>query len=63
MSIASHLAELQRKHAEHDGLLSKLLLCPSADSLELGELKRRKLALKDRMEALRNRLSDAVPAE
>jgi hypothetical protein len=53
MSLASHLAELQRKHGEIERELDQALAHPSVDDLELVLLKRRKLALKDQMEKLR----------
>jgi hypothetical protein len=53
MSLASHLAELQRKHGELERELDEALAHPSIDDLEIAMLKRRKLALKDEMEKLK----------
>lgn len=53
MSLASHLAELQRRHGELERELDEALMHPSSDDLEIATLKRRKLALKDEMEKLR----------
>ncbi|MBX3532131.1 MAG: DUF465 domain-containing protein [Rhizobiaceae bacterium] len=53
MSLASHLAELQRKHGEIERELDEAMTHPSTDDLEIVSLKRRKLALKDQMEKLR----------
>ncbi|TKT75423.1 DUF465 domain-containing protein [Aquamicrobium sp. LC103] len=53
MSLASHLAELQRKHGDIEREIDEVSAHPSADSLEIARLKRRKLALKDEMEKLR----------
>ena len=53
MSLASHLAELQRKHGEIERELDEAMAHPSTDDLEIVTLKRRKLALKDQMEKLR----------
>lgn len=53
MSLASHLAELQRKHGELERELDEALTHPSMDALDIVTLKRRKLALKDEMEKLR----------
>jgi len=53
MSLASHLAELQRKHGELERELDEALAHPSIDDLEIATLKRRKLAIKDEMEKLR----------
>ncbi len=53
MSLASHLAELQRKHGEIERELDQAMAHPSTDTLEIVTLKRRKLAIKDEMEKLR----------
>ncbi|WP_309082628.1 DUF465 domain-containing protein [Chelativorans sp.] len=53
MSLETHLAELQRKHGELEREISNALTHPSIDALEIAQLKRRKLALKDEMERLR----------
>ena len=52
MSLASHLAELQRKHGDLDRQLDEAMSHPSADDLEIARLKRRKLAIKDQIERL-----------
>ena len=54
MSLASHLAELQRKHGDIEREIDEALTHPSVDDLEIASLKRRKLALKDEMEKLRS---------
>ncbi len=54
MTIASHLAELQRRHAALDGEIRKALAHPATDSLTVAELKRRKLILKDEIKRLSN---------
>lgn len=53
MSLESHLAELKRKHGELERRIDDALLHPSVDNLDIAELKRRKLALKDEMEKLK----------
>lgn len=53
MSLASHLAELRRKHGELERELDEALAHPSIDDLEIVTLKRRKLAIKDEIEKLR----------
>ena len=53
MSLASHLAELQRKHGEIERELDEAKAHPSVDDLELVTLKRRKLAIKDAMSKLK----------
>ncbi|MBE0692979.1 MAG: DUF465 domain-containing protein [Aquamicrobium sp.] len=52
MSLASHLAELQRKHGEIDRQIDEAMSHPSSDDLEIAKLKRRKLAIKDEIERL-----------
>ena len=53
MPLASHLAELQRKHGELEREIDQALTHPSTDNLDIATLKRRKLALKDEMEKLK----------
>lgn len=54
MSLASHLAELKRKHGDIEREIDEASNHPSYDTLELAQLKRRKLALKDEIEKLRS---------
>jgi hypothetical protein len=53
MTIASHLVELQRRHAALDGEIRRAVAQPAADSLRVAELKRKKLVLKDEINRLR----------
>lgn len=53
MSLASHLDELKRRHTDIERELDEALLHPSVDDLEIAQLKRRKLAIKDEMEKLK----------
>lgn len=53
MSLASHLEELQRRHGDIEREIDEAMLHPSVDDLEIVQLKRRKLAIKDEMEKLR----------
>jgi hypothetical protein len=53
MSLANHLEELQRKHGDIERQLDEALTHPSVDDLEISNLKRRKLAIKDEMEKIR----------
>jgi hypothetical protein len=53
MSLASHLEELQRKHGDIEREIDEALAHPSVDDLEIVNLKRRKLAIKDEIEKLR----------
>lgn len=54
MSIESHLAELQRRHAALEAEIRDALAHPSMDSLEIADMKRRKLLLKDEISRLRS---------
>ncbi|MBV5263582.1 YdcH family protein [Pinisolibacter aquiterrae] len=53
MSIESHLAELERRHAALETKIKEATTHPSSDSLEIAEMKRRKLQLKDEINRLR----------
>jgi hypothetical protein len=54
MSMQSHLAELERRHAAIERKIEDALLHPSTDSLELADMKRKKLMIKDKIERIRN---------
>ncbi|WP_028033793.1 YdcH family protein [Chelativorans sp. J32] len=54
MSLETHLAELQRKHVDLQREIDDAMTHPSVDPLEIAKLKRRKLAIKDEMERLRD---------
>lgn len=49
----SRMKALENRHAGEDAVLNELSRHPSADSLEIGEVKRRKLSLRDAMERTR----------
>ena len=53
MSLASHLDELQKKHSDIERKIDAAMQHPSMDDLEIVDLKRRKLAIKDAIEKLR----------
>ena len=53
MAIQAHLVELERKHKVLEHELHEALLHPSTDDLQIAELKRRKLMVKDEIERLR----------
>lgn len=52
MAIDSHLQELVRKHGDIDRKIEEAMTHPSVDDLEISELKRRKLMLKDEIARL-----------
>lgn len=54
MSMQSHLAELEKKHRAISDRISDCQAHPAVDDLEVVELKRRKLLLKDEIERLRH---------
>ena len=47
MSLATHIAELERKHGDIERQIDEAMTHPSIDPLEIATLKRRKLAIKD----------------
>lgn len=53
MSIESHLAELERRHAALETKIKEAMAHPSSDSLAIADMKRRKLQLKDEISRLR----------
>jgi len=53
MSTESHLSELERRHADLERQLAEARNHPSADPLELTDLKRRKLHVKDEIARLK----------
>ena len=60
MAIQAHLVELERKHKILESELHEALLHLSTDDLEIVELKRRKLMVKDQIERLRNTAEETV---
>jgi hypothetical protein len=53
MAIEAHLMELEKKHEALEQEISEVLTHPSADDLQIVELKRRKLHVKDEIVRLR----------
>ena len=60
MAIQAHLVELERKHKLLENELHEALLHLSIDDLEIVELKRRKLMVKDQIERLRHTAGETV---
>ncbi len=54
MSTESHLDELERRHADLERQIGEAMSHPSADPLELTDLKRRKLRVKDEIARLKS---------
>lgn len=53
MSLDARLSKLKERHASLEEQISTAARHPSIDSLELSEMKRRKLVLKQEIERLR----------
>jgi hypothetical protein len=53
MAIQSHLAELERRHQALETEITEAMTHPSTDDLEIAQLKRKKLYVKDEIERLR----------
>jgi hypothetical protein len=53
MSMQSHLAELEKRHRMLEDEINEMLSHPAADDLQVLELKRRKLQVKDEIARLR----------
>ena len=52
MSIQAHLAELERRHRALEAEITEARSHPSVDALQIVELKRRKLLVKDEIARL-----------
>lgn len=59
MSKAAHLAELERRHRALEAELVEARAHPSIDDLQIVELKRRKLLVKDKIARLQTLGRDA----
>ena len=57
MSMQSHLAQLEQHHATLEDQIQQAQKHLSIDDLELAELKRRKLSLKDEIARLKQQTS------
>lgn len=53
MNLASRLQELQRKHEALSKQVETVQRSPGADDLEIGELKKQKLRLKEEIERIK----------
>jgi len=54
MTMESHLAELERRHQALEKELEDAMAHPGTDQLELTDIKRRKLQLKDEIARLKS---------
>lgn len=57
MSQQTHLVELEKKHQALENALEDAMAHPSVSDLEVADMKRRKLHLKDEIERLRAEIS------
>ncbi|MEM6667436.1 MAG: DUF465 domain-containing protein [Pseudomonadota bacterium] len=53
MDASAHLDVLAAKHRDLDHAIAQAVASPASNDLEIAELKRRKLRLKEKIEALR----------
>jgi hypothetical protein len=53
MAIESHLAELEKRHHALEQEIAEALTHPSIDDLQIAELKRKKLHVKDEIARLK----------
>jgi len=53
MTVASHIAELERRHTVLEKEIETSRLSPASDPLKTAALKRKKLKLRDEIEKLR----------
>jgi hypothetical protein len=53
MAIESHLAELEKRHHALEQEIAEALTHPSIDDLQIAELKRKKLHVKDEIARIR----------
>jgi len=53
MAIESHLAELERRHQALEQEIIEAMTHPSTDDLEIAQLKRKKLHVKDEIAKLK----------
>jgi len=54
MAIETHIEQLEAKHKQLESELGQLLNHPSTTDLEIADMKRQKLHLKDRIFQVRN---------
>ena len=54
MALESHVAELERRHQALEKAIEDALNHPGTDNLELADLKKRKLHLKDEISRLKD---------
>jgi hypothetical protein len=61
MSLQTHLVELEKKHRALEVALEDALAHPSSSDVELADMKRKKLQLKDEIARLKASMGQASP--
>ena len=61
MSLQTHLVELEKKHKALENALASASAHPSVSDVELAEMKRKKLHLKDEITKLKASLPKSSP--
>ena len=61
-ALQARIAELRQEHEDLDAAVAALEVQPRPDQLRIARLKRRKLALRDQIVALENRLTPDIIA-
>jgi len=54
MAIETHIQQLEEKHKQLESDLGRMLAQPAVDNVEIADVKRQKLHLKDRITLLRS---------
>ncbi len=60
--LQARIAELRQEHQDLDAAVAALVRQPCPDQLQIARLKRRKLALRDQIAALEDRLTPDIIA-
>lgn len=53
MPVGSHIEQLLQRHRELEARLDEVMSHPSADDMEVADIKRKKLMIKDRINELK----------
>jgi len=61
MTISAHLDALQKKHETLESQINSALASPSSSDLDISDMKRKKLQLKDEIEKLRLQANGSMP--
>ncbi|HEY5278119.1 MAG TPA: DUF465 domain-containing protein [Pseudolabrys sp.] len=61
-TLREELARLQQEHRDLDAAIAALIASPGADVIQVQRLKKRKLALRDRIRAIDDQLTPDIIA-